>query len=282
MGRYLVFDLETTTATKFKRKANCFLPENWVVARGWKKQGDEKCSWIYRKVRDRTSKLKIDDDVTMLVGFNIKFDLMWELAQGNRDFIAFLKRGGKIWDCQYAEYLIQGHIQKYQFCSLDSIIEDYGGRLKLDQVKMLWEAGVNTDEIDEDLLIDYLVGTEEEGRNSGDIGNTELIFLGQVGRAKAQGQIKMIQDRMDGLLSTTFMEFFGLKIDIPLAKVQLQELMDELEIKTAELNSYIPPLPFEFNWNSGIQKSCLIFGGTVKYEVREKYKDENGEWTEIS
>ncbi len=275
---YLVFDLETTTRTEYKRKANCFLPENWVVARGWKKQGDAKCQWIYRKVRDRTSQLKIDDDVTLLVGFNIKFDLMWELAQGNKGLVAFFKRGGKIWDCQYAEYLIQGHIQKYQMCSLDSIIESYGGRLKIDQVKMLWEAGVSTEEIDEDLLVDYLVGTEEEGRNSGDIGNTELIFLGQVGKAKSQGQIKMIQDRMDGLLSTTFMEFFGLKVCTKTARENLKELQVELAEKTSELVAYTKDLPWEFNWNSNIQKSAIVFGGTVKYQVRERYKDDTGEW----
>ena len=276
MSRYLVFDLETTIVEKYKRKANCFINDNWVVARGWKHRGDPSCNWTYHRNHDRTSYLRIADDVTIIVGFNIKFDLMWELAQGNPDLYAFFKRGGKIWDCQYAEYLLEGQTQESQMCSLDSIVESYGGRKKIDEVKLMWEAGVNTDAIPEDLLINYLVGTPEEGRNSGDIGNTEIIFLGQVKRAIKAGQIKMIQDRMDGLLCTTDMEFRGLKIDVKEAGRRLTVLKKDLAEVDARLAEHVSGLPFEFNWGSRIQVSCLLFGGTVKYKVRDTYTDENG------
>lgn len=274
MARYLVFDEETTIKQSHKRKANCFDEDNWIVARGWKLQGDPRNSWTYHPVKNRFTQLKIPEDVNLLVGFNIKFDLMWEMAQGCTDLVKFFKRGGKIWDCQYAEYLIEGHIDSVQMVSLDDIIESYGGRKKIDEVKIMWEQGINTDEIPEDLLIDYLVGTEEEDRNSGDIGNTELIFLGQIKKAAAQRQIKMIQDRMDGLLSTTAMEFAGLKIDVAEAKQRLAKLTVDLQTATEKLDEYIKHLPWEFNWGSRTQVSCLIFGGTVKYQVREGYIDE--------
>lgn len=276
MGRYKVFDLETTIKAIFKRKANCFDPDNWVVARGWKNQNETRNSWTYHPKLDRTSYLRIEDDITMLIGFNIKFDLMWEMAQGNPDLTAFFARGGRIWDGQYVEYLLQGQDINYQMCSLDQIIESYGGRLKINEVKEMWEAGINTDAIPEDLLIDYLVGTEEEKRHSGDIRNTELVFLGQVAKATKLGMIKMIQDRMDGLLATTEMEFRGLKVDVKEAARRLGELKVKLNETNIRLTEQIKHLPWEFNWGSNVQVSALLFGGTVKYQVREGYLDDDG------
>jgi DNA polymerase I len=276
MGKYMVFDLETETHSSYKRKANPFDERNWVVMRGWKVQGQPRGSYEYFPEHNRTSYLKIPEDVDLLVGLNIKFDLLYEMAQNNPDLRAFFKRGGKIWCCQYAEYLLYGAEQSVHMVSMDQIIEKYGGRLKIDEVKLLWEAGVKTSEIDEELLLDYLLGTSEEGRNSGDIGNTELIFLGQIRKALQQCQIKMIQDRMDGLLCTTEMEFNGLKIDVVEAGKRLKDLTEDLQKQTLLLNQYIPKdLPWEFNWNSRIQTSSLIFGGTVKYQVREEYMDES-------
>ncbi|MCY1708372.1 DNA polymerase [Pannonibacter sp. SL95] len=277
---YLVFDLETEVHTSHKRKANPFDQRNWVVARGWKKQGDVRCSYTYHPEHDRTTYLQIDDDVTLLVGFNIKFDLLWEMCQGNPTLHAFFKRGGKIWDCQYAEYLIRAQVPSAQMCSLNDTAPKYGGTTKIDAVKALWEQGVHTADIHEDLLIDYLVGTEEEDRNGGDIRNTELVFLGQIKKALEQGQIKMIQDRMDGLASTTDMEFRGIKVDVAEAKRRMAILLKDLYEVSAELDTYLPAdLPFDFNWGSGTHKSCIIFGGTIKYQKQARYFDEKtGTW----
>lgn len=275
MGKYLVFDLETTIIKKYKRTSNPWADENYVVARGWKKQGDPQNSWEYYPAYDRTTTLKISPDVTMLVGFNIKFDLLWEMAQGNsKHLYEFYKRGGRIWDCQYVEYLLSGQQEKYQMCSLDDIVEMYGGRKKIDLVKQMWEQGINTDKIPEDLLIDYLVGTPEEKRSSGDIGNTELVFLGQAAKAKKLGMTKMILDRMDGLLATTDMEWRGLQIDVAEAGRRLKVLNAKLEEADKELQQYVPnDIEFEFNWGSGAHKSCIIFGGTIKYQLQRPYVD---------
>lgn len=282
MPRYMVFDLETETNSPFKRKANPFSPDNWVVMRGWKFQGDTRGYASYHPTLDRTTYLHIPDDVVMLIGFNIKFDLLWEMCQKNPDLRKFFKRGGKIWDCQYVEYLLCGHGQDVQMVSLDAIVEKYGGRKKIDEVKLLWEAGVKTSEISESLLADYLLGTQDENRNSGDIGNTELIFKGQLKTASSLGMLKMIQDRMDGLLCTTEMEYNGLKINVSEAAKRLKVLTEDLKNQTETLQAYLPEnLPWEFNWNSRTQVSCLIFGGTCKYKVREPYKDDNGEWARL-
>lgn len=280
---YKVFDLETTIDKKYNRKANPFLPSNWVVARGWKNHGDSHNSWTYHPTLDRTTYLHIEPGIKLLVGFNIKFDITYEMVQGNKDLHEFYKRGGKIWDCQYVEYLLRGQVQEVQMVALDDIIESYGGKLKIDAVKALWEQGVNTDDIPEDLLIDYLVGTEAEGRNGGDIRNTELIFLGQIKKARELGMIKMIEDRMDGLLATIDMEFRGIKVDVPTAISNMKELLALKEIAEVELAAFIPkdlPPEINFRWTRH-QTSAILFGGTLKYQRRLPYLNEVGELSRL-
>lgn len=269
---YMVYDLETQTTTYLKRKASPWHPDNYIVAAGWKLRGDKQCSWDYNPEPTKYN-LKIPEHVTLLVGFNLKFDMLWQWD--NPDLIAFFERGGKIWDCQYAEYLLNGQDPRYHYCSLTEVAPTYGGTEKIDEVKVLWDAGVQTSDINKDLLIDYLVGTIEEERNGGDIGNTEITFLGQIKKAKELGMLTAIQSRMDGLCATTDMEFNGLQIDYAEAKSQFKQLSAERVAAKEELEQYVPELPeaLEFNWGSRVHKSCLIFGGTVKYKKRDRYLD---------
>jgi DNA polymerase I-like protein with 3'-5' exonuclease and polymerase domains len=154
-------------------------------------------------------------------------------------------------------------------------VEKYGGRKKIDEVKILWNQGMLTSQIDPGLMEDYLIGTYKEKRNSGDIGNTELIYLGQLKRAKELGMLPMIQARMDGLCATTEMEYNGIKIDIAEAQKRCSELQDELERTSKSLEQFIPTLPseLEFNWGSPNHRSALIFGGAIKYEKQSGYID---------
>lgn len=273
MNKYLIFDRETENHEYKNRVASPFCNDNWTIALGWKKQGDSKCSYEYYSAKHLEKPLVIPDDVAILVGHNIKFDLLY--GWSDPGLKNFLKRGGKIWCTQYAEYLLEGQVQESQMNSMDSIVLKYGGRKKIDSVKALWESGFLTSQIDKDMLIDYLVGTEQEGRNSGDIGNTELIFLGQLKKAAELGMVKSIMTRMDGLLCTTEMEYNGLKIDIAEAKRRMDVLNNELVEADKLLSSYIPEMPegLEFNWNSNTHKSCLIFGGTIKYKKSAPYVD---------
>lgn len=277
MGRYQIYDAETENHQVHKRFANPFSDKNWVVARGWKFQGDKKCSWTYHPKPDGEH-LHIPDDITLIVGHNIKFDLLYEWD--NPELIAFFKRGGRIWDTQYVEYLLEGQHPDYHMNKLEDLAEKYGGTKKLDAVKALWEMGVLTSQIDKDMLIDYLVGTEDEKRNGGDIGNTEIVFLAQVKRVQKEGMTPMVFARMDGLLCTTEMEYRGLKIDVAEASRRVKILNSELAELDKALEEYIPELPkgLEFNWASNIHVSALIFGGTIKYKRQAPYKDEDGNW----
>jgi DNA polymerase-1 len=273
---YLVFDSETQTHQSHKRKANPFHPENYVVMRGWKKQGDTRASMEYFNGKTKDNYLRIPDDVTVLVGHNIKFDLLYEMCNDNPDLKAFYKRGGRVWCTQYGYYLVNAQSQRSQMAAMDNIIEEYGGRKKIDGIKALWEAGYLTSQIDPALLEDYLIGTEDEGRNSGDIGNTELIYLGQIKEAEDLNMTAAIKARMDGLCATTEMEFNGVKTDTARAKADLILRTAEFNEAEAGLQEYIKHIPDEvgFSWGSNVHISCLLYGGTIRYQKQTTYLDE--------
>jgi hypothetical protein len=77
---YLIFDEETQINKSHKRTANPWHPDNYVVARGWKKEGDTECSAEFFTGRTEDNYLRIPDDVTVIVGHNIKFDLLYEMV----------------------------------------------------------------------------------------------------------------------------------------------------------------------------------------------------------
>ncbi len=269
---YLVFDLETNIQRYKKRKASPFYPDNnalIVINKRYKRPVDVRFLPAY--YRDFTTDPKqfsigITEDTTLLVAHNAKFDLLysWHLPE----LQDFLKRGGRIWDTQYAEYLLEGQSMEAQMCSLDSIVEKYGGNLKPDVVKQHWDQGIDTPDIQEDILQEY---------SEGDGNNTEKVFLGQLKRAVKQHPnfMEMLQLRMDGLLATTEMEYNGLCLDAELGEEQRQDLQERLDKLDAELLQYIPELPpeLEFNWGSRFHKSFLIFGGYAKYQRWTQHTD---------
>jgi len=274
--KYQVFDSETQNHKSHKRVANPFDPRNYVVMRGWKVEGASHASMSYHLGQEPSNFLHIPDDVDLLVGFNIKFDLLFEMVANYANLQAFYKRGGRVWCCQYAEYLLRAQRRKFQMCSLDQIIESYGGRKKIDGIKALWEAGVLTADIDPVMLADYLIGTEAEGRNSGDIGNTELIYRGQIEEAKALGMYAGIVARMDGLCATTEMEYNGLKVHWETATKNMALSMQRKASAQLSLDEFTSNIPAEvgFSWTSPIHKSCIIFGGKIKYQKQATYIDE--------
>lgn len=268
-----IFDLETTTAKYFKRKASPFNQQNYIVAYGWKDTGDTENKGFYCQSKDDEAhkNFYIPDHIDLLVGHNLKFDMMW--IWEHPSFIKFIERGGKIWDTQLAQYILMAQEQKWHWASLQDCSIYFGGDPKYDIVKDMWESGMDTPEIPEDILMEYLLGGERAGL--GDIGNTELVFQGQLAMATEQGQLRTIMNRMESLLATTEMEYNGLKVDRELGV----SIAKELEIELAELQEglvkLLPELPAaaEFNWGSAYHVSALLFGGAMVYEEWEQHLD---------
>lgn len=274
------FDLETQNHRDKKRVASPFDERNYIVQIGWSINGgkpQEKYYTEWHREHVLPEELDTLEAGDVINGFNIKFDLLWCWKEPRLQ--AALKRGVKIYCGQYAEYLLGGMTQDVQMVAMNDIAQKYGGGCKVDAVKEMWESGMLTSQIPRDLLTDYLIGDGQQ--IVGDIHNTWLIFVGQVARMRAEMKPefrKMFQARMDGLLATTEMEYNGMHVDKVKAEELRKQIVIDLDKAEKELNSFIPPLPpeFTFNWGSPQQKSCLIFGGTVKYQKWEAHTDDNG------
>lgn len=280
---WAVLDLETTTHSLHGRKASPFHPDNWVVMAGW-------CTKVNpttegKRYRQHDQRALTDDFVNLLgqsnllVGVNIKFDLLHILKDERalKHWMEWVAAGGNVWDCQLAEYLLQGMVQQAHMLSMNDMAAYYDEDTKVDEVKLLWEAGVPTEEIDPDLLARYLLGEDLKnpatgqvtGRREGDIGITRNIFVKQVKQAQASGQQRSIMLNMGSLLCSIEMERNGMYVDKAKGLTLAAELKDKLDAARVELEQYLPDLPFKFNWGSRHHLSPLIFGGVVNYDSYE-------------
>jgi len=274
---YLVYDIETTYGESNGRVGNRWDKAFGLCSIGYKYG---KGGYNYYYTVDNTDDINTSlnpmvgrlpfpslSDVSLLVGHNIKFDLLW--YWDHPEVIAFFKRGGTVWDTMYAEYLLSG-----QFYGSNSRTPGMNIKLsgcakrrglkhqKLDVVAALWKEGVRTEDIDPDVLLEY---------QEGDVMTTEELFLAQVKQAREQNQVHMIKGRMEGLLATTEMEFNGMYIDQEVAQEQQEELEIDTEVAQKELEQYVPELPDDctFNWASWRNVSALLFGGDLTYVGKE-------------
>ena len=263
MMQYVVFDLETTTTESFGRKANPFDKRNFIVAAGWKFWHTDSIATVYSK-RGLHSMPQLDAEI--LVGHNIKFDLLyiWEEPWVQ----AFIGRGGKIFDTQLAEYLITGQTNKYS--SLNQCAKKYGCTLKNDKIKEMWEAGIDTTDIQQDSLIEYL---------RDDVRNTEIVFLNQIERLKKLGMFNLAVAQMDSILATTEMEYNGMYIDKEIAYRDKEALIIECGVLDNEILSMVKELdtwPVDINLSSPDHLSAIFFSGNVRYVEKEPKLDSEG------
>lgn len=284
---YATWDTETTIKTSFKRKANPFDKDNWVVTHAYKKKGGEVTEYRFGKQRPGAGWfLDLLEGTRLIGGFNIKFDLLHALQDPANlaGWMKYVASGGLVWDCQLAEYLLEGMGQESQMLSLDEVAPRYGGNVKVDEVKLLWQAGVDTPDIEPELLTRYLCGGLDENGvwQEGDIGNTERIMLGQIARARQCDQLNSILLNMGALIFTVEAERNGMFIDKQTGMTLAAALKIKVDEATAALALHLPAdLPFDFNWNSSKQKSALFFGGTVQYDAKQyDLKDGTTTWQE--
>ena len=281
---WAVLDIETTIHTSYKRKANAFDERNWVVLSGWCTKAEPKpqCFRATQSNQRHEWLLKLlVPEIKLLVGANIKFDLLHLLKDPHvlDAWMTWVAQGGNLWDVQLAEYLLDGQTQASHMLSLDDMALRYGKDTKVDEVKLLWEAGVPTEEIDPDLLKRYLIGEDlidpmtkqpTGKRREGDIGNTRDIFLDQVQRAQAANQSRSILLNMGSLIATVEMERNGMFVDKAKGLEIAGVLATTLAANKQELEKFLPAdMPFDFNWTNRYHLSPLIFGGEVRYDAYE-------------
>lgn len=275
----LFLDLETQNYEFFGKKASPYCPDNYIVlsgtrvdrvnAQGTTEVGERKR--VRYESREEfelapiTDWLPIPDDCWLIVAHNSAYEISWFLQFARSYFEAFIKRGGRVYCTMHGEYLVTN--QQSTYASLNETAVKYGGTHKVDGVKILWEQGVLTADIDPALLDEYLIG------DSGDIENTAITFYGQLAELAAQGKTALVWERMDYVLSFAYCEWFGMYVNMPIAQANLAEQEAQIAELKDSLVNYFPTMPddFTFNFNSLQHMSAWVYGGTVKYKGKVSY-----------
>ena len=275
-NKVMILDLETENLPYFGSIASPRNPDNYVVAVGQAIEdvpysGQITGVYYANKEESRGKWLHIPDDVWLLVAHNAAFEMDWMLGDVRPEILKFLERGGRIFCTAYAEYLLTNQQETYP--SLDATAPKYGGTHKVDGVKLLWEQGLLTSQIDKDLLFDqYLIGPE------GDIANTRLAFYGQVAKLQERGMWDMALLRMEGLIYNTLAMDAGLHVHRGVAEQQRAEG----EAKIAELilgfkdHRGMIPEHVEFKETSDFHMSAWLYGGPIKYHIRDTWFEDDG------
>lgn len=274
----MIIDIETENNEYYGSKASPYCPDNYVVESAWRidRTNDDGTVNVgdVGSVRYNSREqflaappsewLPIPSDCWLIVAHNAAYEISWFLSFARKEFEAFLKRGGRVFDTMHGEYIATDFQSMYP--SLDETAPKYGGTHKVDGVKILWEQGVLTSQIDPMLLHDYLV--------NGDIPNTALCFYGQCRIFSERNQMQMVYERMDAVLAWAYCEFFGLWVNMPVARQNQAEQEQRIQELRQQLQQYLPedmPPELEFNYGSDFHMSALVYGGPVKYQKKVPY-----------
>lgn len=276
MSSILFIDIETQNNPYYGGVATPYCPDNYIVESGFRTDrtdSDGMAVGTVGSVRydsredflaaSPTEWLPIEPDTWLIVAHNAAYEISWFLTYARDLFEGFLKRGGRVFDTMQGEYIASDFQNLYP--SLDETAPKYGGTHKIDGVKLLWNQGVLTADIDPTLLHDYLV--------NGDIPNTALCFYGQCALFAERGQMPMVWERMESVTALAYCEFNGVYVDMPTARANQKEQEDAIGVLKQTLQGFLPELPegFEFNWNSNYHMSALVYGGMVKYKCKVPY-----------
>jgi DNA polymerase-1 len=252
--RIVTLDIETG----IEGGENPFGPLQDIVAVGHQDTGGQVVTTYDAHEEHRGTLTSLLAGTKVLITFNGKFDVQ-HLITFPEDYAAwqsFVADGGVLWDCQLAEYLLRGMHPEVHYLSLNEVSATYGGTQKIDAVAELWAAGVQTREIDRDLLLDYLTD---------DVKNTRRIFEAQLALARERGQLKSLMVNFGALCCSIEMERNGMFIDREVAEQNREVLAAEVLDLKAKLEEFVPEsVKSVFNWGSRFHKSALLFGGVVK------------------
>ena len=256
--KVLVFDSETSGAINGTH-GNPFTPDNKLVCVSYFSNSNHEGDVLpiefgVSPYGDNLRKLKfLVNDSDLLVGFNIKFDLHWIKRYG----ISF--RGKKIWDTQFANFLINH--QKNPDPSLDEVSKEMGLGEKINTVKRdFWDKGIDTQNVPWDILYEYSYNDTEL---------TWKIYQEQEKYLRAFPKLRsMIWLGCQDILVTQEMEWNGLRYNLELSRQMGRELSLEIDKITEELNKHSP---ISLLWDSNDHLSALLYGGIVKKDERVSY-----------
>ncbi|UYE92420.1 DNA polymerase [Acinetobacter phage BM12] len=267
---WLIHDYETENYEYCGSLASPHCPENYIVATGWAiDNGPVQSLYFNNKEEGLTSNWleKALEGQQVYVAHNATFEIHWNLKYYGDVFLNWIKNGGRIWCTQFAEFLITHQTEMYP--KLEDCSVKYGGTKKIDAVKLLWEQGYKTSEIDQALLMEYLAD-----EHSGDVANTRRVCFAQVAYMQEVGMYEMAKMRMDSLLFNAIATYNGLYVNMDVAKKNMDEQYKRIAELQEDVRSYLPkdlPEELEFSFTSGYHMSAFLFGGTITYDKKVPY-----------
>ena len=193
------------------------------------------------------------DEADLLLLVNAKFDLHHLRNIG----IKFDHK--KIWDCQVVFFLLSN--QTHQYPSMDEMAEAYGLEMKPDIKKKYWDAGIDTKDIPQQELEDYL--------QNHDLVVTRQIYEIQKELVKAKGVKfeRLVSLTNQDILVLEDMEYNGLYYNEASCNELYAEAEKQINELRMELNDYHNIE--EFNTQSGDHLSVLLYGGTITISRKE-------------
>ena len=247
-----VVDVETTYQ---KNKNNGFdpspfHPDNKLVSVGLESKFGNEYYFTYHseKVSEGCYDLIQErlDQTTLLIGHNLKFDLMWMLEAG-------FKYSGKVYDTMLGEYILNKGVRKSLTLQMCCQRRKIG--MKDDRIKEYMDRGISFDNIPADLV-------EEYGRN--DVAITKRLFDSQMQDFKLPANKDLIKTaKMMGefLVVLSDMERNGIYVDLNVLEKVNAEYTAEKEYLKQKIGKivYNKMGDTEINLSSPEQLSWLIY-----------------------
>lgn len=311
MGKYYVVDLETTVRNTGDEAIGKFAADphsakNHVVLYACKPEAHE------AYVGGQYEILPPPDDMDLLVGQNVAFDILYLIRRNEEWRNWFFSPKSKIWDTMIAEYILSGQETKY--AKLDYLSLLHGGAPDKDidfwmnKDKFYRKAQENGNEavkkheerlnrfisvygsfVKDDKIKDYwdkgyqtedIPPNELEEYAVFDVINTERVFLSQLEIADQQGQTDLIMSMMESRMATISMEFDGFAFDKEGASCKAVDIDFTIDVCNGTLSKIVDRLVDNphviIDVGSAVQLSKVIFGGIHKYRAKVAMTDEDG------
>ena len=189
------------------------------------------------------------DKADVCVAHNWKFDMNVLRAIGvNFDHTNF-------WCTMVAEYLLNGQDKDIAY-GLSPTSERHGFPPKLDKVKLEWDRGKDTCEIDAPLLEEYVLDDAQLALN---------IYLKQHKLAQEFEMVRLIELQSEYIKVLSDIETNGFLFDAVVARNIVKDTEQKIEELEAEFRE-ICNEPY-LNLSSPQQKSAVLFGGKLKVGI---------------
>ena len=245
----IIIDLETSIKCPVgNHKANPMWLGNKIVAAGWCSDGETVATEYNVDGVDVTMLLEKFKEADLVVGHNIKFDLLY-IYRNTSNMLP------RIWDTQLAAYILSS--QRHLYASLDELTVEYISAFtcKDEKIKNYWKAGIDTEDIPKEELLPYLVG---------DVSNTTRIFEAQFIETESMGVMALMLTQMEALRATIEMNRHGMRVDWDYVNTQATAYGEVITDTAAKIEALVPGI----NYLSPKELSQYYFGGTKVERVR--------------